>query len=185
MVKQGRTFGREDIGAETWRMRRVQSWEKLRERHSMQREQQIQRPWRETDLAMLKKQEKMWVREADSGTRWIQKEFCGQHFRFSSIYNGREEGEWSMASVEGLWSRPVKTIGGRGSGRKVHDPQEKRPQWFGLGWGNGDGDKWINLRYISENKKVIQRPSCAIISPLAEALARRLLQRKESSMRML
>lgn len=86
-----------------------------------------------------------------------------------------------MASVEGPWSHSVKTMGGVAAleeGDQVgrcYRPQEKRPQWFGLGWGNGDGGKWINLRYISENKKIIQRPSCAIISPLAEALTRRLL----------
>lgn len=34
--------------------------------------------------------------------------------------------------------------------------------------GNEDGAKWLHLRYVMESKKDA-RPSCAIISPLAEA----------------
>ena len=52
--------------------------------------------------------------------------------------------------------KTVKTVAaleeGDQSGRCYSSPRE-RITVVGLGRGNGDGDKWINMRYILENKK--------------------------------
>lgn len=69
---------------------------------------------------------------------------CDKHFRFSSIYNGKEgvgggHERWpvwkvSRATLSRQWEE-------RDQVGRCYNPQEKRPQWFGLGWSNGDVGK--------------------------------------------